>query len=195
MFLLAASGRLFGTKVALVSVGTNVIGQRLMRWLVTAAARLAYYRSFRDTVSRDAMRQMGLDTSADAVYPDVVFSLPTPQDRDDAPGRVGIGVMDYSGANDDRQEGDEIRSAYIEKMTRFALWLVDNGRPVRLFTSDTADEPIVRADPRPTCGRSAPVSTPRWSSPSRRPRWRNCCGRPRPSARWSPAAITTCCTR
>lgn len=144
MFLLAATGRLFGTKVALVSVGTNVIGQRLMRWLVTAATRLAYYRSFRDTVSRDAMRRMGLDTSANAVYPDVVFSLPTPQDEDDAAGRVGIGVMDYSGGNDDRREGDEIRSAYIEKMTRFALWLVDSGRPIRLFTSDTADEPIVR---------------------------------------------------
>ena len=59
MFLLCASGRLFGTKVALVSVGTNVIHQRLTRWLITAAARLAHYRSFRDTISRDAMRQMG----------------------------------------------------------------------------------------------------------------------------------------
>ena len=27
------------------------------------------------------MRRMGLDTSADAIYPDVVFSLPAPQDR------------------------------------------------------------------------------------------------------------------
>ena len=144
MFLLAASGRLFGTKVALVSVGTNVINQRLSRWLVTAAARLAYYRSFRDTVSKDAMQDMGLDTSADTVYPDVVFSLPTPQDQQGAANRVGIGVMDYSGGNDDRREGDEIRSAYIEKMTRFALWLMDSGRPIRLFTSDTADEPVVR---------------------------------------------------
>lgn len=41
MFLLSASGRLFHTKVALLSVGTNVINERLMRWLVTAAARLA----------------------------------------------------------------------------------------------------------------------------------------------------------
>jgi polysaccharide pyruvyl transferase WcaK-like protein len=52
--------------------------------------------------------------------------------------------MDYSGGNDDRQQGDEIRSCYVEKMARFSLWLVDNGYPVRLFTSDTADEPIVR---------------------------------------------------
>ena len=81
MFLLCASGRLFGTKVALVSVGTNVIHQRLTRWLITAAARLAHYRSYRDDISRDAMRQMGLDISGDAVYPDVVFSLPPPRWR------------------------------------------------------------------------------------------------------------------
>ena len=67
IFLLCASGRLFKTRVALVSVGADVIGQRLTRQVITAAARLAYYRSYRDTFSRDAMRQMGVDTSGDAV--------------------------------------------------------------------------------------------------------------------------------
>ena len=57
MFLVCASGRLFGTKVALVSVGANDIRQRLTRRLITTAARLAYYRSYRDTFSRDAMRE------------------------------------------------------------------------------------------------------------------------------------------
>lgn len=146
MFLLSASGRLFGTKVALVSVGTNVIHERLTRRLITAAARLAHYRSYRDTVSRDAMRRMGLDTSGDPVYPDVVFSLPASGAGREATGAVGIGVMDYCGRNGDRHRDDEIRSAYIEKMTRFALWLVDCGRPVRLFTSDgIADAHIVQA--------------------------------------------------
>lgn len=143
MFLLSASGRLFGTKVALVSVGTNVIDQPLTRWLVTSAARLAHYRSFRDTVSRDAMRQMGLDTSADIVYPDVVFSLPAEAAPGDLPAAVGVGVMDYSGANADRQNGDGLRAAYVENMTRFVAWLAARGRPVRVFTSDSADEPIV----------------------------------------------------
>jgi polysaccharide pyruvyl transferase WcaK-like protein len=143
MFLLSLSGRLFRTKVAYVSAGTNVIHEPVMRWLVTKAASLARYRSFRDTVSRDAMRQMGLDTSGDAIYPDVVFSLPVPSNGKEPTGAVGVGIMDYSGTNEDRQEGDKIRSAYIEKITRFVLWLVDNGRSVRLFTSDTADEPVV----------------------------------------------------
>src|SRR5262249_18463003 len=69
MFLVCASGRLFGTRVALVSVGANEIRQRLTRRLVITAARLAYYRSFRDPVSRDAMSRMGLNTTGDPVYP------------------------------------------------------------------------------------------------------------------------------
>ena len=50
MFLVSVFGRLFGTKIALVGVGANDILQPLTRPLVTAAARLAYYRSFRDTL-------------------------------------------------------------------------------------------------------------------------------------------------
>jgi polysaccharide pyruvyl transferase WcaK-like protein len=143
MFLLCASGRLAGTKVALLSVGTNVVNQQLTRWLITSAARLAHYRSFRDAVSREAMARMGLDVSGDAVYPDVVFSLAGRPVEETRPAAVGVGVMDYSGANEDRRQADELRESYVRKMTTFVLWLVENDRPVRLFTSDSADEPIV----------------------------------------------------
>ena len=143
MFLVCASGRLFGTKVALVSVGANVIRQRLTRRLVTSAGRLAYYRSFRDAYSKDAMRRMGLDTSEDAVYPDLAFSLPTPRGVTAVAGAVGLGVMDYHGSNDDRQQADLLHASYLETMKNFALWLVDCGRPVRLFTTDVHDERVM----------------------------------------------------
>ena len=90
-----------------------------------------------------AMRDMGLDVSGDVVYPDVVFSLRTEQYEQEASAVVGVGIMDYSGANEDRQRGNQIRSDYVAKMTRFVLWLVENGRQVRVFTSDSVDEPIV----------------------------------------------------
>ena len=140
MLLVCAFGRLFGTKVALVSVGADDVRQRSTRWLITAAARLAYYRSYRDTFSRDAMRRMGLDTSADAVYPDLAFALRPPRGVPVVAGTVGVGVMDYHGGNDDRQQGDQLHASYVEKMKSFVLWLVDNGRLVRLFTSDVHDE-------------------------------------------------------
>jgi polysaccharide pyruvyl transferase WcaK-like protein len=144
MFLLCASGRLFRTKVALVSVGADFIDQRVMRWLVTMAARLAHYRSYRDTLSQDAMRRMGLNASDDdAVCPDLAFYLPTPPGDPGLPGAVGVGVMDFSGGNQDRHRADEIRTAYVGKMKNFILWLADNGRLVRLFTTDIHDEPVM----------------------------------------------------
>lgn len=143
LFLVCASGRLVGTKVALVSVGAEVIDQRPIRWLITRAARLAHYRSYRDTLSKDAMRRMGVDTSGDEVYPDLAFALPAPPDVAVATRTVGVGVMAYYGGNDDRQRADEIHASYVEKMKRFVRWLVDNDRQVRLFTGDHADEAVV----------------------------------------------------
>jgi polysaccharide pyruvyl transferase WcaK-like protein len=140
MFLLCASGRIFGTKVALVSVGANVMNQRLTRWLFNSAARLAFYRSYRDIVSREAMRQRGLDTTHDRIYPDLVFGIPAqPYDPGDAQ-TVGVGVMAYYGTNDDRGQADEIYASYVGKMSFFIRWLVDGGRNVRLLVGDTADD-------------------------------------------------------
>ncbi|MGH3829537.1 MAG: polysaccharide pyruvyl transferase family protein [Pseudonocardiaceae bacterium] len=144
LFLLCASGRLVGTKVALVNVGSNVIHQRLTRWLFTSAARLAHYRSYRDTFSKDAMRRMGVDTSGDDVYPDLAFALPAPPDVSVALKTVGVGVMAYYGGNDDRQRADEIHSSYVAKTKYFVRWLVDNGYRIRLLTGDHSDESVVR---------------------------------------------------
>jgi polysaccharide pyruvyl transferase WcaK-like protein len=144
LFLLCASGRLFGTKVALVSVGASVASRRLTRRLFTSAARLAFYRSYRDAQSRDAMRLCGLDTAQDPVYPDLAFSLPAPADDPGATLTVGVGVMDYYGGNDDRRRADEMHASYVAKMKCFVQWLVDSGRRVRLFAGDDVDGSVVQ---------------------------------------------------
>ena len=117
LFLLTTSGKLFGTKVALVSVGADLINKRANRWLSNATARLASYRSYRDAYSRDAMRQRGIDTSSDRVYPDLVFGVPTPPYEPGDPQLVGVGVMAYYGGNDDRKQAAQIHSRYVETMT------------------------------------------------------------------------------
>jgi polysaccharide pyruvyl transferase WcaK-like protein len=144
LWLLCASGRLFGTKVALVSVGASVNNQRLTRRLFTSAARLATYRSFRDAQSREAMRQQGVDTSCDPIYPDLVFALPTPAGDPGDPQTVGMGVMTYYGSNDDRRRADAIHASYMENMKHFARWLLDNGRRIRIFTGDDVDDGAVQ---------------------------------------------------
>ena len=136
LLLLAASGRLFGTRVALVSVGADLINKRATRWVSNATARLVSYRSYRDIYSRDAMRQRGIDTSSDPVCPDLVFGVPTPPYEHGDPRLVGVGVMAYYGGNDDRKVADQIHSRYVETMTNFTRWLVDNDYRVRMFGGD-----------------------------------------------------------
>jgi polysaccharide pyruvyl transferase WcaK-like protein len=137
LFLLSLSGKVFGTRVALVSVGADVIGKRVTRWLSDSTARLAFYRSYRDGFSRDTMRQRGVDTSADRVYPDLAFSVPTPPYTAGDPQIVGVGVMSYHGGNDDRKQAEQIHSCYVGGLTRFARWLIDSGHRIRLFGGDS----------------------------------------------------------
>ncbi|GCB43057.1 polysaccharide pyruvyl transferase family protein [Streptomyces sp. NL15-2K] len=148
LFLLCATGRLFRTRVALVGVGAAPIGDRPTRALVRWSARFAAYRSYRDAMSRDAMRAMGVDTARDEVYPDLAFALPTPlasapSGPTGPPGPVCVGVMDFHGGNDDRARAEEIHRRYLDGVTRFVRALVADGRPVRLLTGDECDGPVV----------------------------------------------------
>ncbi|WOX20462.1 polysaccharide pyruvyl transferase family protein [Streptomyces solicathayae] len=147
LFLLCASGRLARTPVALLGVGAGPIQNRPTRALVRWSARLASYRSYRDAQSRDAMREMGVDTERDEVHPDLAFSLPTlPSSAPSGPpGPVCVGVMDFHGGNDDRDRAEEIHRRYLDGTTRFVRALVEDGRPVRLITGDACDAPVVAA--------------------------------------------------
>ena len=139
LFLLASSGRLFRTKIALVCIGAGPINKRATRTLSNWAARLAAYRSYRDDRSREAMRRRGLD-SPDSVFPDLAFSLPTPA-KDRLGGgdwsTIGVGIMAYRGSNDDRNRAQDIYRSYVDGVTGLVCRLVDDARKVRLFIGDT----------------------------------------------------------
>jgi polysaccharide pyruvyl transferase WcaK-like protein len=137
LFVLCLSGRLCGTKVALVSVGAEMISKRATRVLSDATARLASYRSYRDVNSWEAMQRRGIDVSGDHVFPDLVFGVPVPPYQPGDPLVVGVGVMAYYGGNNDRHRAAEVHSCYVAKMTQFTGWLVDQGYSVRLFGGDS----------------------------------------------------------
>lgn len=145
MFLLCASGRLVGTKVALISVGATKIKQRPTRWLRDGAAHLAYYRSYRDAVSWEVMQQSGTYAAHDPVYTDLVFSLPAPRSAVGDPRLVGVGIMAFFGGTDDRRDGQQIHKRYIDAMTQFICWLVDHGYGVRLLSGDDSKDDAVIA--------------------------------------------------
>ena len=141
LLLLSLSGKLVGTKVVFLAVGAGKVADRANRTLLVGAARLASYRSYRDEISRDAMRDMGVDTARDPVHTDLAFDLPNPKSTVDH-GVVGVGVMDYRGSNADRDRADEIHHDYVTKLTEFVRWLVRDGREVRLFVGDHVDETV-----------------------------------------------------
>ena len=145
LFVMCASGKLLRKKVALVSVGANRAKQPLTRWLFKSASQLATYRSYRDEQSREAMRQAGVDTSHDHVYPDLAFSLDGPADPSFDAWTVGVCVMAYNGSSDDRSRAEEIYASYVQNMTLFVRWLVDTGHSVRMFWGDDVDEAVAQA--------------------------------------------------
>ncbi len=134
--------RLLGAKLAFVSIGAGPIHNRLSRQLMKSAARLAHYRSYRDTLSQDFMTRIGFKAASDPIYPDIAFGLPftQPIERPDG-GRlnVGIGVMSYFGWYGFADGGREIYDRYIDKLTRFAAYILDQGHSIRLLAGETTD--------------------------------------------------------
>jgi polysaccharide pyruvyl transferase WcaK-like protein len=140
------AARLCGTRIAFVSVGAGPIHHPLSRWLMKSAVAMAQYRSYRDTVSKTFMESIGFDTRDDAIYPDIAFKLPAPVSPvRSAAGSltVGVGVMTYLGWERGSPRGPAIYAAYLEKITAFVLWLLDQGHRVRILMGDAADRDAV----------------------------------------------------
>lgn len=138
MFVLSLSGRIFRTKVALVSVGANPINQRITRLLYTYAAKFASYRSYRDAFSREVMRQQGIDVTGDHVYPDLAFAIPSLGNDPGDSRTVGIGVMEFYGNNDDVAQAGWIHESYGNNLKLLARRLLASGRYLRFFIGDTS---------------------------------------------------------
>lgn len=143
LFLLCLSGRLTGTRVALLDVGAEVIDSATTRAMVRWAARLAHHRSFRDEHSRRVVRDMGVDVRGDEVGADLTFALPLAAPPAGPSGVVGVGLMAWSGGSGDRRRAQEIHDSYLATMTDFVGRLVDDGRRVRLFVGDALDDAVV----------------------------------------------------
>ncbi len=141
-----AAARVRGTKISFVSVGAGPIHHPLSRRLMKSAARLAHYRSYRDSISKEFMASIGFDTAGDKVYPDLVFGLPRPiqQHRPEGNGlSVGIGVMAYYGWANREGSANDIYATYIKKITQFVVWLLEQGHHVRLLVGEATDQRAV----------------------------------------------------
>jgi polysaccharide pyruvyl transferase WcaK-like protein len=135
-------------KVLFVSVGAGPLDRTLGRQLARASLGLADYRSYRDDASRDYMTRVGLRSSRDRVYPDLVFGLPEAllardHPRTEGPRRVvGLGLMVYDGKYSAGRPRPATYTAYLEGLAVFATWLLDHGYDIRLLLGD-ADTAVI----------------------------------------------------
>jgi polysaccharide pyruvyl transferase WcaK-like protein len=144
LFRWAAAARICGVKFCFVGTGAGPIPHPVSRWMCKSAAAWAYYRSFRDRVSKDFITSLGLDTSRDQIYPDLVFKLPTPELcrlKSEQLMTIGVGLMRYDGWRPGRDP--TIYQTYIEKMGHFITSLLERGHRVRLLTGETVDRRAV----------------------------------------------------
>ena len=143
VYLLAAWGRLFGAKVALVAVGADKASAKTTQSLYNRTARLAAYVSFRDGSSRETLQGEGVDVSAFSVHPDLVWTIPVTREQPEDPKLVAVGVMAYYGGQADRGRTAEVYASYTESVAEFTRWLLDSGHDVRLFYGDEVDKPAL----------------------------------------------------
>jgi polysaccharide pyruvyl transferase WcaK-like protein len=149
LFRWVAAARLTGVKFCFVGTGAGPILHPLSRSMLKSAAAWAYYRSFRDQVSKDFLTSIGIDTSNDKVYPDLVFKLPVPSPQlnsgNQRPLTIGVGLMNHNGWLAGPRAGSDstIYKTYVGKIGQFVKSLLDRGFRVRLLIGETVDRQAV----------------------------------------------------
>jgi polysaccharide pyruvyl transferase WcaK-like protein len=144
--------RICRCKLLFVSVGAGPIKGRMSRYFVKSALALADYRSYRDNFSKDYLTSIGFDTTSDAVYPDLAFSLPITimPDRHNEPRRpvVGVGLMTYYDKRSTLEQGETVYHQYINTLASFVTWLLEHRYSVRLIIGDAVYDTRVMHDLR-----------------------------------------------
>jgi polysaccharide pyruvyl transferase WcaK-like protein len=133
-----------GGAVAYASIGAGPASHPLSRRWFADALRAAHYRSFRELGSKAFAAEIGVDTSHDAVTPDLVFALSYPDGPPPPvswpPRTVALGVMAYKGWNVAGRAGEDIYATYLRKIVQLAGGLMDCGLRVRLLIGNRGSD-------------------------------------------------------
>lgn len=138
------AAKMGGAQVIFMSVGVGPILNRVNRFLMLKALRMADYRSYREVAAFNYLQSLGYDTSGDLSYPDLVFSLPKvllpiPKQSSSTPTVVGLGLINYYGWQYEPGTGEKVYQEYISKIKCFAVWLLQRGFTIRVISGDVAD--------------------------------------------------------
>lgn len=149
MFKLSILARLCRVKFVFLSVGAGPITHPLSRWFVKTSLRLADYRSYRDSASKQYLEGIGFSNNRDTVCPDVVFGLArshlvSKDARMNQRRVVGLGLKDYSGVMG-QLDRPEYRQ-YLDTMAALVLSLYEHNFNVRILIGDFQFDSRVRKE-------------------------------------------------
>jgi len=158
IFKWLALARLHGVRVAFMGVGLDRLANRLSRFFVLSALRLAHYRAFRDGGTLGALKALGLHAPSH-LCPDLAFGLQfdvsqnMPQPETEAFIAVNpISVKTW--ANDDT---DDRHKLYLQHLAAACDWIAGRGLRVHIVCSQSAMD-------RPFAVRLQELIQPRFSS-------------------------------
>lgn len=139
----ALVARLTRTRFVFMSVGTSSLDFRLSRRFIRGALNLAYYRSFRDAVSKDRLQNIAI-TRNDRVLPDLAYSLPLDAYRKkySQPSKrpiVAVSPISYCDPRTWPKQDQELYDNYILRLANFIVWLLDADYEILLFASTASD--------------------------------------------------------
>ena len=140
-------------KLLFVSVGVGPLSKPLSKLIVKMALALADYRSYRDDFSKEYLESLHFDTKRDNVYPDLAFSLPKTmipscQRHDGRASVIGVGIITYSQRRANLGNDESSYRNYIEKLSAFVTWLLEQRYSVRLLIGDAVYDHRARQDLR-----------------------------------------------
>ena len=140
VFKFSLLAKLARKELYFLNVGAGKLKHALSQFFAKWAVRLADYRSFRDQDSQERMRILGVKTGMH-VYPDSVYAMEVADYLKGAPrgtsaGVIGLNPMGFCDPRIWPRKDNSLYQEYLEKMTRFATWLLDQGYSLRVFSTD-----------------------------------------------------------
>jgi polysaccharide pyruvyl transferase WcaK-like protein len=142
----AILSRLVGARFLVLSVGLCALDTRLGRLFSRIALRLADYRSFRESDTRDfCARLTGI--LGDSVVPDLAFGYPertgARRVTSNRPCHVGIGPIVYLSPNHWPEPDASAYDRYLKSLVASVEAALGHGSRVTVFKSCSADWPAV----------------------------------------------------
>jgi polysaccharide pyruvyl transferase WcaK-like protein len=138
----------------IASVGACKVDSTTCRFFLSAALRVASYRSFRDEKSREVASGLLARAAEDPIVPDLAFSLPPLQlpvpasIRSISQGRtvVAISPIAYCKPGSWPNEDSALYGRYVQKMAQIVLKLLERGCVPVIVCSSIGDDDAVIPD-------------------------------------------------